>query len=446
MHFGRYVNLGDSVCDGRLVSIIDMSPKFIAIAGTLCVVLALPLRSQSGGFGLYEVSAPNAGEAYAGQSAVAGDASTAYLNPAGMTRLGGRHILLGGQLLRLSMEFQSTPGSSGGNAGRANVVPAAYFVASLTDRLRFGLSFNQPFGAALHYQDDWAGRYFIREVQLIAMDLRPSLAFRVNRRLSVGAGPSIQRLSLSKTLAVPNLFDAGYIGDGSLHVAVRDWGIGAHAGLLFEAGPGTRVGVTYRSATRFQLRGRSSMNGIGPVMAGLLAGSLSGVTPLQLPQSANVSLFHALTYRLALLADGGWTNWRHFGQQTSKLPDGSAIATDANWRDTWRAGAGVRYRLRPKLGLQAGASFDSSPVSDWNRTPEVPVSRQIRLAAGVRYTLTPSLTLGASYTHLDLGSARIVNLQDPMAGSLSGRYSSARLPILAFTLTVSPHERSSDGL
>ena len=100
-------------------------------------------------------SAPGAGEAYAGQSAVADDASTAYLNPAGMTRLRGRQMVLGGQYLDLSMEFHSI-GRSGVNAGRVNVVPAAYFVGSLTDRLRFGMSLNQPFGTALHYADDWS--------------------------------------------------------------------------------------------------------------------------------------------------------------------------------------------------------------------------------------------------------------------------------------------------
>ena len=82
----------------------------------ICPLLA-PVAPQSGAFGLYEVSAPGAGEAYAGQSAVADEASTAYLNPAGMTRLRGRQLVLGGQYLDLSMEFQSV--------GRSGVTPAA---------------------------------------------------------------------------------------------------------------------------------------------------------------------------------------------------------------------------------------------------------------------------------------------------------------------------------
>ena len=409
------------------------------ILGMLFVVCPMVLRAQSGAFGLYEVSAPGAGEAYAGQSAVADDASTAYLNPAGMTRLRGRHMVVGGQFLDLSMEFHPGVGRSGGNAGGANVVPAAYFVGSLTDRLRFGMSLNQSFGAALNYSDDWAGRYFIRDIQLVALDFRPSLAFLVNRRLSIGGGPAIQRVSLSKTLALPNV-DPGYSQDGKLDVSLHDWGVGLHAGLLFQAGARTRVGATYRSKTNFELRGKSSMRGVGPSMAAALAGSLSGANPLHLPQGANVSVYQVLTPAVALLADAGWSNWRHFGEKAATQPGGTSVPVDANWRDTWRTGVGVRLRVSPKLSLQTGASYDSSPVSDWNRTPDIPVGRQRRMAAGVRYALAPSLSLGASFTYLDLGTLKISHLTNPVAGTLEGRYSSARLPVVALTLTMTPVE------
>jgi len=410
-----------------------------AIVGMLFVVCALPLYPQSGAFGLYEVSAPGAGEAYAGQSAVANDASTAYLNPAGMTRLRGRHIVLGGQYLDLSMEFHPGVGTSGGNAGGRNIVPAAYFVGSPTNRLRLGMSLNQPFGTALHYSDDWAGRYFIRDIQLVALDLRPSVAFRINRSLSIGGGPVIQRVALSKTLAIPNL-DPGYGRDGKLDVSLHDWGLGLHAGLLFEPGTRTRVGVTYRSETNFELRGKSSLTDVGPSMAAALAGSLSGANPLHLPQGGNISVYQVLTPALALLADAGWSNWRHFGEKVATQPDGTSVSADANWRDTWRAAVGIRFRVSPKLSLQTGASYESSPVSDWNRTPDIPVGRQRRIAAGVQYVLARSLSLGASFSYLDLGAPKISHLSNPVAGTLEGRYGPARLPVVALTLIMTSVE------
>ena len=176
-----------------------------------------------------------------------------------------------------------------------------------------------------------------------------------------------------------------------------------------------------------------------------------------------------------MLADGDWANWRHFGEKTTKLADGSSVVTDSNWRGTWRAGVGRRYRISPKLSLQTGASYDSSPVSEWNQTPELPVDRQVRVSAGAQfqmfrplsslasqiapiatsfpagqprllhpgiscfvasarsgYAIRPSVILGAScgsHTHLDLGRAEIINTQNPSTGQY-----------MAVTFAISPRE------
>ena len=120
---------------------------------------------------------------------MAANASTAYLNPAGMTRLRGRHMVVGGQYLNLSMEFLTSVGRSGENAGSANVVPGGLFRREpdgsppVWDESEPALRDRPPYG------DDWAGRYFIRDIQLIALDFRPSLALRLTRRLSIGADP-----------------------------------------------------------------------------------------------------------------------------------------------------------------------------------------------------------------------------------------------------------------
>jgi long-subunit fatty acid transport protein len=70
------------------------------------------LLAQGGGLAVYEVGTPNVGEAYAGQAAVASDASTAFLNPAGMTRLNGTQFLAGSPLDLLSAHFIAGPTTS----------------------------------------------------------------------------------------------------------------------------------------------------------------------------------------------------------------------------------------------------------------------------------------------------------------------------------------------
>lgn len=83
--------------------------------------------------------------------------------------------------------------------------------------------------------------------------------------------------------------------------------------------------------------------------------------------------------------------------------------------------------------LHAGASYDSSPVSDWDRTPDLPIDRQWRFAAGVTRELNPYVAVGLSCSYVDLGDGRINKSLGPLAGRLSGQYSAARLPIFALS-------------
>jgi len=99
--------------------------RVVAVAATLWAALPLPLLSQSGALGLCEVSTSNAGEACAGQAAIASDASTSYFNPAGMTRLNGRQMEFGAQILRMSMELRPEAAGLTRNAGSTNLVPGA---------------------------------------------------------------------------------------------------------------------------------------------------------------------------------------------------------------------------------------------------------------------------------------------------------------------------------
>src|SRR5512134_731367 len=97
----------------------------LALAG--CTHLA-----HAAGFSLIEQNASGLGNAYAGAGAVAEDASTVYFNPAGMTLLPDRQLVVVGHLIKLKAEYSGTVtpaigGGQGGDAGDWALVPNAYF-------------------------------------------------------------------------------------------------------------------------------------------------------------------------------------------------------------------------------------------------------------------------------------------------------------------------------
>ncbi|HWI13811.1 MAG TPA: outer membrane protein transport protein, partial [Burkholderiales bacterium] len=66
----------------------------LSLTGSLFACLLAAVSSASAAGLAADQSASGLGRAFAGQSAVAEDASTAYYNPAGMTRLHGRQLVL----------------------------------------------------------------------------------------------------------------------------------------------------------------------------------------------------------------------------------------------------------------------------------------------------------------------------------------------------------------
>jgi long-chain fatty acid transport protein len=68
-------------------------------------------------------------------------------------------------------------------------------------------------------------------------------------------------------------------------------------------------------------------------------------------------------------------------------------------------------------------AYDSSPFDHAeNRTPDLPLDRQIRYATGFQYDWNDDVTVGFAYTFLDAGNAKIDKTGGPLTGSLQGDY------------------------
>lgn len=83
--------------------------KSLSALAALLLVLVVGIatfgRADAAGYKIGQESVSGAGVAHAGGAASAGDASTVYANPAGMTQLDGRQLVVGGHLLRPDAKF-----------------------------------------------------------------------------------------------------------------------------------------------------------------------------------------------------------------------------------------------------------------------------------------------------------------------------------------------------
>ena len=88
-------------------------PLGLALAGMASL-------THAAGFALIEQNASGLGNAYAGQAASAQDASTIFFNPAGLTLLPDRQVVMAGHLIKPQAKFSGTvsPAIGGGECTR----------------------------------------------------------------------------------------------------------------------------------------------------------------------------------------------------------------------------------------------------------------------------------------------------------------------------------------
>ena len=90
---------------------------------------------------------------------------------------------------------------------------------------------------------------------------------------------------------------------------------------------------------------------------------------------------------------------------------------------------GVHYRPTKAWLLQAGVTYDTSPVGASDRSAYLPMDRQVRVAFGAQYQLNERMNIGGAFEYIDLGDARI---DDP--NLLIGEYDENRVFMFAVNL------------
>jgi long-chain fatty acid transport protein len=411
---------------------------------------AVSLSSAAGayaaGFALLEQNASGLGNAYAGSGAVAADASTIFFNPAGLTLLPGMQVVASGAGVNLQTEFNaSAPASQtsaplgifavplgtgdGGDAGGFSFVPALYFSAPVGERWAVGLGVGAPFGLKTEYDDDWQGRFLGIESEVKTLNVNPSVAFKVNDNVSLGAGINWQKLDATLTNAV--IIGPGSEGLTELEADADAWGW--NVGALFRLGTDMRLGLSYRSSVDYSLGGNvdDERNTGAPVASG----TFPAEADIELPDSVLVSVVQQFGDKWQLLGDLQWTHWSTIGSidvvntNTGQLRDQLALDFD----DAWRVAVGVNYFSSEKWTFRGGIAWDQSPVNDENRTVRLPDNDRIWLALGVQYKFGKGGALDIGYAHLFI--------QSPDINQTKQQVIPAQPPALPLAVTVTNNVR-----
>jgi long-chain fatty acid transport protein len=424
----------------RVVKLCQIVGAAALGAASICMPYA---GARASGFNLREGSADWMGNAFAGDTAKAYDASTAWTNPAGMVRLNQNEFDGSIDGIFPTINFSGanfvgpnaqTSGTTGGNLIQSAATGGAYAVWSATPDFKLGFALDTPFGQRVANPGDFVGRYQSLVSSISDEQFAISAAYKIDEHWSIGGGPVIDFFSARLTQAI-NIGPASAItGDPDVDLHASDVAAGFNLGVLYQLTPDIRIGLDYRSRIQHNLSGTQSvfvpplLGVLSPSTAALLnAQNSPAATKITLPDSATLGIYWQVTSQLALLSDISWTDWSLL-KGINVVPSSVAAANSTiveNWRNTVAVSVGANYQLTRELMLQGGIGFDESPVTDQNRTSRIPDSNRYLIGIGAQYDVLANLTVQVAYAHVFFDSAPVTTQASTTSGVLTGKYTNS---------------------
>ncbi|MFB1086562.1 OmpP1/FadL family transporter [Vibrio diabolicus] len=335
----------------------------IVVASSLLTCAA----AQAGGLYLYETTASDIGLASAGMAARAQDASVMAANPAGLANVSGKSF--SGNLIGLYGDAQlDTMTGDAGNVIGFVPMASAFYSQQVNDKWTLGIGLYGNYGLGLEYEGLLDNHLDIPTATTQALTIQPSASYRINDHWSVGAALGIQ-------YGMYEVEAEGMLASSDMHKKYldedQDTQVNGRVGVLYEATPGTRLGLSYSSETEFEFDNSNSIA----------------------PQQLIFSAYHEVNDDLAVMWNVNWQDWSEY---TTTLK--AADLVDVETQDTYQIALGTQYKLNEKMMWNAGFAFDTSMYeSQSNGDITVPTGKAYRIGTGIDYKLDSENSIGFAF-------------------------------------------------
>ncbi len=383
-----------------------MKIKSLALA---IVAAAGTTTAFAGGFSLSEQSVSAMGTANAGRASNAVDASVVFNNPAAMGELKKAQFTQAVAFIDAKTKIKNVgvggPAQAGiGTTNDGNIVPhtfipSGYFTSGDQGGWAWGIAAYGSYGLKTNNEATFAGRHLGDKSSVEVITIQPAISYQVNDKVSVGFGPTINKLDayLSK--------DTTGLAFGQVELEGDDIGYGYNFGVHAKLTAETQVGLVYRSKVKYKID-----DGTLTASAGA-PGTYSASTGITLPESVELSASHKLNAQNTLHAGATWTRWSRFAtlniSSSALAPQLANSSETFNWKDSVGYAVGLSHAYNDELTLRAGLAYDNTPVAPADRNVRLPSADRYIVSIGAGYKLTPTQTIDASYSYLQEETAEV---------------------------------------
>lgn len=399
--------------------------KMTRISLALCVAMSALGHSHAiaAAFNLNEHSASGLGRAFAGEGAVADNASVLARNPAAMSRFESMAVSVAATYVDPNIDIKGRENLTipvGGTAAtlpksalNANDiapdawVPASYFIQPLNDKWSWGLGLFTNYGLSTEFDKNYAAGIIGGETELTTFNINPNVAYKINEQWSLGVGLNAiyADAKLVRRAGVASMLSSQLQPSTALVDLSGDtWDWGWNAGVMYQLNERHRWGLSYRSGTTLSFNGdyvgsTSNFN------------KVPGALDLELPAIAEFSGYDRLSERFAVHYSVQWTGWDVFKElkaTSDQCRNGVCFQKDQDFSDSWRYAIGSTYYLDPQWTLRAGLALDRQAAHD---VISIPDTERLWYSLGLTYQVNQNWSVDVGMAYLD---GKNVNIDEPL--------------------------------
>lgn len=423
---------------------------WLAVGVCACMITVPRAVLLAQGYGVYEHGSCAMGRAGTAVASPCNDGSAIFFNPAGLAFTTGQQVSAGGTLIIPSGTFENdVTGIRTDLNDRVYPVPHLYYSRPINHRFTAGFGLFVPYGLETDWPETFEGRFLGYKSVVQGIYLQPTLAFRLNDRIGIGAGVDVSHLHVQlnqhadlstvplpapappgatfANLGIPtgtDFADAELTGGG--------WNLGFNLGIHFQATEKLSFGVRYLSRQKIEIdNGKVEFTQISTGIT-LAAGNPFGVpagTPLDailtprflpdstlgnqnastaitLPDQIVLGAAYQLTPKFKVLFDYQRVNWKVFDELVLNFE----LAGQRTLVESYRASNGYRiggeYAWRPSTTFRAGFLTHTAAAPDQTVTPNLPEGPRSELTLGLGTRLTGALRIDLAYQYIDQADRR----------------------------------------
>jgi long-chain fatty acid transport protein len=369
----------------------------------LLLFITTAYSSIAGGYQVGLHSQRNIGMGLIGTS-LSYDASALFYNPGGAPFIDSKFSFSGGMTFLMSRAtYQSQDEAYQENIKHELNTPFYFYAAYKPIKdLSVGIAVNTPYGLNLAWPDNWEGRYLVQSVKFKAITIQPTIAYKFNDVIGIGAGLIISYGDVDLTKAVP-VYGTDTT-DGTVNIQGSTVKYGFNVGIMIHPIKKLSIGIDYRSKIDMAVKDGDAKFTVPASVASNFPDNKVDVT-LPLPANLDFGVSYQFNDKLMVGISLNYVFWStydslifNFKTVTSAVAAESASAKKYENRLITRIGA--QYKINDMFTVRAGGYYDPTPVPSDYLDPMLPSSDEIGLTCGLSFYPVKGLSIDAAFEYL----------------------------------------------